>query len=53
MKLVKLIKVCLNETYSKVHSCKHMSDSFPVQDNLIQRNALSLSLFNFIIKTHY
>jgi hypothetical protein len=27
MKLVRLIKMCLNETYSKVHIGKHLSDS--------------------------
>jgi hypothetical protein len=29
MKLVKLIKMFLNETYSKVQVGKHLSDSFP------------------------
>jgi hypothetical protein len=28
MKLVRLIKMCLNETYSKVRIGKHLSDSF-------------------------
>jgi hypothetical protein len=31
MKLVRLIKMCSNETYSKVHLGKHLSDSFPIQ----------------------
>jgi hypothetical protein len=31
MKLVRLIKMCLNETYSKVRIGKHLSDSFPIQ----------------------
>jgi hypothetical protein len=30
MKLVSLIKMCLNETYSKVRIGKHLSDSFPI-----------------------
>jgi hypothetical protein len=30
MKLVKLIKMCLNETYGKVCIGKHLSDSFPI-----------------------
>jgi hypothetical protein len=34
MKLVKLIKMCLNETYSKVRIGKHLSDSFPIQNGL-------------------
>jgi hypothetical protein len=29
MKLVRLIKMCLNETYSKVHIGKYLSDTFP------------------------
>jgi hypothetical protein len=28
-KLVRFIKMCLNETYSNVHIGKHLSDSFP------------------------
>jgi hypothetical protein len=36
MKLVKLIKICLNETYSKVHIGKHLSDNFPIQNGLKQ-----------------
>jgi hypothetical protein len=34
MKLVRLIKMCLNETYSKVRIGKHLSDSFPIQNGL-------------------
>jgi hypothetical protein len=44
MKLARLIKPCLNETYSKVHIGKHLSDSFPVQ------NGLSPLLFNFVLE---
>jgi hypothetical protein len=33
-KLVKLIKMCLNETYSKVSVGKHLSDKFPIQNGL-------------------
>jgi hypothetical protein len=29
MKLVRLIKMCLNETHSKVSIGKHLSESFP------------------------
>jgi hypothetical protein len=36
MKLVRLIKMCLNETYSKFHIGKHVSDSFPIQNGLKQ-----------------
>jgi hypothetical protein len=31
MKLVSLIKICLNEMYTKVRIGKHLSDSFPIQ----------------------
>jgi hypothetical protein len=31
MKLLRLIKLCLNETYSKVRMRKHLSDSFPIK----------------------
>jgi hypothetical protein len=34
MQLVWLIKMCLNETYSKVLIGKHLSDSFPLQNCL-------------------
>jgi hypothetical protein len=47
MKLVRLIKMCLNETYSKVHIGKHLSESFPIQNGLKQGDALSPLLFNF------
>jgi hypothetical protein len=36
MKLVRLIKMCLNETYSKVHIGKYLSDSFLIQNGLKQ-----------------
>jgi hypothetical protein len=47
MKLVRFIKMCLNETYSKVCIGKHLSDNFPVQNGLKQGDALSPLLFNF------
>jgi hypothetical protein len=48
-KLVKLNKMCLNETYSKLHIGKHLSDSFPIQNNLKQGDALSLLFFDFAL----
>jgi hypothetical protein len=39
MKLIRLIKMCLNETYSKVSTEKHLSDIFPTQNSLKQRDA--------------
>jgi hypothetical protein len=32
MKLVRLIKICLNETYSEVRIGKHLSNSIPIQN---------------------
>jgi hypothetical protein len=39
--------MCFNETYSKIHEGKHMSDTFPIQNGLKLRDALSSLLFNF------
>jgi hypothetical protein len=50
MKVVMLIKVCLNETYSKVCICKHLSDTFPIQNGLKQGHVLSLLLINFALE---
>jgi hypothetical protein len=50
MKLVMLIKMCLNETYSKVRIGKHLSDNFPILNGLKQGNALTPLLFNFAIR---
>jgi hypothetical protein len=49
-KLVRLIKMCLNETYSKVHIGKHLSDSFPIQNGLKKEGALSTLLINFVVE---
>jgi hypothetical protein len=51
MKLIWLIKMCLNETYSKVRIGKHLSDSFPIQNGLKQEDALSPLLFTFTFWT--
>jgi hypothetical protein len=50
MKLVKLIKVCLNETYSEVCVGRHASDTFPVQSGLNQGDALLLLLVSFTLE---
>ncbi|PNF23216.1 hypothetical protein B7P43_G02735 [Cryptotermes secundus] len=50
MKLVRLIKMCLNETYSKDRVGKHLSDKFPIQNGLKQGDALSPLLFNFALE---
>jgi hypothetical protein len=50
MKLVRLIKMCLNEIYTKVRIGKHLSDSFPIQYGLKQGDALSPLLVNFALE---
>jgi hypothetical protein len=50
MKLVRLIGMCLNETFIKVQISKLLSDSFPIQHGLKQRDALSPLLFNFALE---
>jgi hypothetical protein len=42
MKLVWLIKMCLNEAYSKVRIGKHLFHSFPNQNGLKQGDASTL-----------
>jgi hypothetical protein len=41
--------MCLNETYSKVCTGKHLSDSFPIHNGLKQ-DALSQLIFNFALE---
>jgi hypothetical protein len=47
-KLVRLIKMCLNETYSKVRVVEHLSDTFPIQNDLkkemLYRHSFSILL---------
>jgi hypothetical protein len=50
MKLVRPIKMCLRETYSKVRIGKYLSDSFRIQNGLKQGDALSPVLFNFALE---
>jgi len=50
MKLVRLIKVFLHETYSRVRAGKHMSDMFPIRNGLKQGEALSPLLFNVALE---
>jgi hypothetical protein len=49
MKLVRLIKMCWNETYIKVRIGKYLPDSFPIQNGLKQGDVLSPLLFNFAL----
>jgi hypothetical protein len=50
VKLVRLIKICLNETYSRVCIEKHLSDMFCMKYGLRQGDALSPLIFNFAVE---
>jgi hypothetical protein len=50
MNLVRLIKTCLNETYSKVLIVENLSDAFPIQKGLKQGDVLPQLLFNFALE---
>ena len=50
VKLVRLIKMCLNETYSRVRVGKHLSDMFPIKNGLKQGDASLPLLFNFALE---
>jgi hypothetical protein len=50
MKRVRLIKMCLTETYSRFQVSKHLSDMFPIMNDLKQGNALSPLLFNYALE---
>jgi len=50
MKLVRLMKMCLTETYNRVWVGKNLSDMFSIRDGLKQGEALSPLLFNFALE---
>jgi len=50
MKLVRLIKMCLTETYCTVRVSKNLSDMFTIRNGLKQGDALSPLLFNFALE---
>jgi hypothetical protein len=41
------VNMCLNETYGKVRTGKHISENFPDQNDLKQGDTLSPLLFKF------
>ena len=49
-KLVRLIKMVLTVTYSRVRVGKNVSDKFPIRNSLKQGDALSPMLFNFALE---
>jgi hypothetical protein len=50
MKLVRLIKMCLYKTYSKVRTDNYLSDTFLILNGLRQGDALPPLLFNFALE---
>jgi hypothetical protein len=47
MKLVRLLKMCLNETYSRVQVGKHLSDRFLIKNDLKKGDTSLSFLFKF------
>jgi hypothetical protein len=47
---MKLVRLCLDETYTKVQTDKHLSDVLPLQNGLKQGDALLPLLFNFALE---
>jgi hypothetical protein len=50
LNLIRLIKMCLNETYSRVWVGKNVSDKFSIKNGLKQGDALSPLLLNFSLE---
>jgi hypothetical protein len=50
MKLVRLIKMCLNETYGKACIDKDLFGMFPIKNGLKQEDVLMPLLFNFALE---
>ena len=48
--MVRLIKMCLTETYSRVQVGKNLSEMFLIRNGLKQGDALSPLLFNFALE---
>ena len=49
-KHVRLIKMSLTETYSRVRVGKNVSDRFPIRNGLKQGDALTPMIFNFALE---
>ena len=50
MRLLRLIKICLNETYSRIRVGKNLSDMFSIRKVSKQGDALSPLLVNFALE---
>ena len=53
MKLLKLIKMYLSETYRRERVGKHLSDTVPTKNGLKQGDASSPLLFNFTVRVRH
>jgi hypothetical protein len=51
IQLVRLIKMCLNETYNRVQVGKHVSDMFPVRNGL--KECLIAIAFQLCFRVHH
>ena len=49
-KLVRLVKMCSTETYSRVRVGKNLSERFPIRNGLKQGDALSPLFFKFALE---
>jgi len=49
-KLVRLIKMCLTETYRRVRVGKNLSEMVPIRNGLKQGDAISPLFFNFALE---
>jgi hypothetical protein len=49
-KLVRIIKICLTETYSRLQVGNNLSDMFPIKSGVKQEDALLPLLLNFSLK---
>jgi hypothetical protein len=50
MKLARLIKMRLNDTYYRVRLGRYLTDMFPIKNGLKQGDDLSPLLFNFSLE---
>ena len=50
MELVQLIKMCLNEIYSRVRAAKHLSERLRITNGVKQGDDLSPLFFNFTLE---
>jgi hypothetical protein len=50
MKLVRVLKMCLNETYSRVRVGVYVSDMFPFKNGVETRDTLTPLLFHLAVE---